>query len=75
MTGPEQHPRLASSDNQALSKPHIPTGPNVRSTFPTILAEAIVPAKSRHQMSPTVKPSGKGSSASTTYWLMLVIQA
>src|SRR5437763_16399558 len=27
------------------------------------------------QRSPTVKPSGKGSSASRTYWLMLVIQA
>ena len=28
MTGPEQHPRLALSDSQALSKPRIPTGPN-----------------------------------------------
>ena len=28
-----------------------------------------------HQMSPTVKPSGNGSSASTTYWAMPVIHA
>ena len=28
LTGPEQHPRLALSDSQALSKPRIPTGPN-----------------------------------------------
>jgi hypothetical protein len=46
MTGPEQHPRLASSDNQALSKPHIPTGPNVRSTFRAILADVERLAKS-----------------------------
>ena len=31
LTGPEQHPRLALSDSQALSKPRIPTGPNDRS--------------------------------------------
>ena len=31
LTGPEQHPRLALPDSQALSKPRIPTGPNVGS--------------------------------------------
>ena len=52
MTGPEQHPRLASSDNQALSKPHIPTGPNARSTFHTILADRDRSAKSALALSP-----------------------
>ena len=31
LTGPEQHPRLALSDSQTLSKPRIPTGPNTSS--------------------------------------------
>ncbi len=33
LTGPEQHPRLALPDSQALSKPRIPTGPNVGSEW------------------------------------------
>src|SRR3954454_22912768 len=33
MTGPEQHPRLAFPGSQALSNPHIPTGPNDRSDW------------------------------------------
>ncbi len=31
LTRPEQHPRLALPDSQALSKPRIPTGPNTGS--------------------------------------------